>query len=149
MATWVIFDTFMEKTLDGTGKINIDAGGDTLKIMLIDSTRAPVGSTDTNMSTIDDNEVSGTNYSAGGASLANQIISLAGGTVTFDNTVDITWSQSGAGFTDARYVVLYKSTGTPANDHPLLYADFSGDKGNVDGDLTLEFHASGIFTLSD
>jgi len=143
---WVIFDKFLEKQEDGHA-INLDTGGDTLKCMLVDDTRAPVEATDENMGTIDDNEVSGTNYTAGGATLANQAITLAAGTVTFDAD-DITWSQSGAGFSDARYAVIYKSTGTPANDQVICYADLGGDKGNVDGDLVLQMAAGGIFTKS-
>lgn len=144
---WVIFDNFMENQHDG-GARNLDTGGDTLKCMLIDDTRAPVQATDENMATIDDNEVSGTNYTAGGETLANQVCSLAAGTVTFDAD-DIVWSQSGTGFSDARYAVVYYSTGTPANDRVICYADLGGDVGNVSGDLTLEMNASGIWTLTN
>lgn len=143
---WVLFHTFMENQHDGNAR-NLDTGGDTLKCMLITATRAPVQATDEDMATIDNNEVSGDNYTAGGATLSNQSITLAGGTVTFDAD-DITWSQGATGFTDARYAVIYYSTGTPANDRVVCYADLGGNKGNDDGDLTLEMNASGIWTLT-
>jgi len=144
---WVIFDKFLEKQEDGNA-INLDSGGDTLKCMLVDDTRAPVEATDEFIgNTINANEVSGTGYTAGGATLANQSIALSGGTVTFDAD-DITWSQNAAGFTDARYAIIYKDTGTATTSRVICYADLGGNKGNVDGDLTLQMDASGIWTKS-
>jgi len=144
---WVLFDKFMEKQHDGNA-INLDIGGDTLKCMLITDVRAPVQATDEAMTDIDDNEVSGSNYTPGGATLANQVISLVAGTLKFD-VDDITWLQHVTGFTNARYAVKYKSTGTPANDIPICYADLGGNKGNVSGDLALEMAAAGVFTQTN
>ena len=141
---WVIFDTFLEKQEDGNA-VDLDVGGDDVRTMLVDDTRAPVQATDTSMTDIDDNEVSGTGYTAKGYDHASQSITLAGGTVTFD-VDDATWSQNGAGFSDARYAIIYINTGTPANDTPIAYADLGGNKGNVDGDLTLEIDSDGVFT---
>lgn len=141
---WVMFDKFMEKQEDGNA-VNLE--GD-VRCMLIDDTRAPVGATDESMTDIDDNEVSGTNYTAGGYDCATPTITLAAGTVTFDID-DPTWSQSGAGFSDARYAVLYVYTGTPATERPICYADLGGNKGNVSGDLTLEINAAGVWTKAD
>lgn len=144
---WVIFDTFMEKQHDGNA-VNLDTGGADVRVMLVTSTRAPVQATDTDMVTIDDNEVSGTNYTAGGFDCTNQVITLAAGTLKFDMD-DCTWYQDGSGFTNARYAICYIYTGTPANDTPIAYADLGGDKGNQTGDLTLEMNANGIFTQTN
>lgn len=144
---WVIFDNFMENQHDGNA-INLDVGGDTIKCMLIDDTRAPVQATDENMVDIDNNEVSGTNYTAGGQTLANQICSLSASIVSFDCD-DFTWAQSPTGFSDARYAVVYYSTGTPANDRVIVYADLGGDVGNTTEILTLELNPSGIWTLTN
>ena len=141
---WVMFDRFMEKQHDGNAA-NLE--GD-VRCMLIDDTRAPVGATDASMTDIDDNEVSGINYTALGYDMAGPTIVLAAGTVTFDGP-DPTWVQSGAGFADARYAVIYVNSGVPANDQPICYADLGGDVGNVSGDLTLELNAAGIWTLAD
>ena len=142
---WVIFDNFMLKQHNGSP---VDWDTDTLKIMLITATRAPVQATDATMSDIDNNEVSGTNYSAGGTTLANASAGLAAGTVKLDGD-DQVFSQSAGGFTDARYGVLYKSTGNPATDIPICYADFGGDKGNVAGDRTLQMDADGIIAITN
>jgi len=144
---WVIFDKFMEKQHDGNA-INLDTGGDDVRCMLIDDTRAPVQATDEAMTDIDDNEVSGTNYTAGGFDCSNQVISLSAGTLKFDID-DCTWYQDAAGFNDARYAVLYEYTGTPATDTPIAFADLGGNKGNVSGDLTLEMHTNGVFTQTN
>ena len=140
---WVMFDPYMELQEDGNA-VNLE--GD-IRCMLIDNTRAPVGATDSSMTDIDNNEVTGTNYSAGGYVMTPTIV-LAAGTVTFD-TDDPTWTQSGAGFNDAYYAVVYFYTGTPANERPIVYADLSGPKGNIAGDLTLELNANGIWTKAD
>jgi hypothetical protein len=141
---WVIFDNFLENQ-EGGDAINLEAAGDDVRCMLIDNTRAPVKATDETMVDIDDNEVSGTNYTVGGFDCSNQDIALAAGTVTFDID-DCSWTQSGTGFSDAYYAVLYKYTGTPANDRVIAYADLSGPVGNVSGDLTLEMDGAGVFT---
>lgn len=141
---WVIFHKFMENQHNGTKVVDLNT--DDLRVMLVTSSRAPVQATDADMATIDDTEVSGTNYTAGGYDLTGLSVTLATGTVTFD-VGDPTWSQSGSGFSTARYAVLYKYTGTPANDVPVCYADLGGDKGNVSGDLTLEIDADGVFTI--
>ncbi len=141
---WVIFHTFMEKLLNGAA---VDLNSDDIRFMLVTSARAPVQATDTNMETIDNTQVTGDGYTAAGAELANESVTLDTGVVTFDAD-DVTWSQGASGFTDARYVVAYKYTGTPAAETPIAYADLGGDKGNDDGDLTLELAADGIFALS-
>ncbi len=144
---WQIFDKFMEKQHDGNS-FNLDTGGSTLKCMLVTSARAPVQATDEFMDVIDNTEVSGTGYTAGGATLANQIIDLTGGTCKFDAD-DITWSQNASGFSNARYAVIYYDTGSPATARVCCFADLGGDKGNVSGDLTLEMNAAGIWTMTN
>ena len=142
---WTIFHKFMENQHNGTKVVDLDT--DTLKVMLVTAARAPVQATDEDMVTIDNTEVAGTNYTAGGATTANESVALAVGVVTFDLD-DITWLQHAAGFTDARYAVMYESTGVPANDVPICFADLGGNKGNVDGDLTLQMDAAGVFTIT-
>ena len=144
---WVIFDTFMEKQEDGNA-VDLDTAGDDVRVMLVTDVRAPVQATDTNMVTIDDTEVSGDGYTAKGYDVASQTITLAAGTVTFDMEGP-DWTQGAAGFTDARYAVAYVNTGTPANDTPICFADLGGDKGNNDGDLTLEINAAGVWAKTN
>ena len=143
---WTIFDKFLEKQETGS-TVNLDTGGDTIKAMLVNNTRAPVEATDASMTDIDDNECVGDGYTAGGATLANQDITLSTGTVKFDAD-DVVWSQGSSGVTDAYYIVIYKSTGTPANDIPICFSSLSGPVGNDTGDLTIQFDADGIFAKS-
>ena len=93
------------------------------------------------------NEVTGTNYTAGGNSLASVTVTESGGTTTCD-AADTTWSQSGAGFSNARHAVIYFDTGTDSTSYLQGTIDFTGDKGNVTGDLTIQWNASGIFTIA-
>ncbi len=145
MASWVIFHNFMLKQNNSAG---VDFDTDTIKIMLVDDTRVPAQSSDADMETIDDNEVSGTNYTAGGAAVGTKTVALSGGVVTFDGD-DVTWAKDAAGFTDARYAVLYKSTGDPATDIPIAYGDLSTDRNNVGDDLTIQMDGDGILVCSE
>ena len=141
---WTIFDTFLEKQESGS-TVNLDTGGDTIKIMLVDNTRAPVEATDANMTAIEANQCAGDGYTDDGATLANQDITLAAGTVKFDAD-DVTWSQGASGVTDAYYAVIYKFTGTGyANDIPICFSSLTGPVGNDTGDLTIQFDTDGIF----
>jgi hypothetical protein len=91
------------------------------------------------------NEVSGTNYTAGGATLGSVTVSRSTNTVTFD-AADVVWSQSGSGFSNARKFVIYRSTGTAATSRLYSVVTADADVGNVTGDLTLQWNASGIAT---
>lgn len=91
------------------------------------------------------NEVTGTNYTAGGATLGSVTVSRSTNTVTFD-AADVVWTQSGAGFTTGRKFVIYRSTGSAATSRLYSVITADGDVGNVTGDLTIAFSASGIST---
>jgi len=93
------------------------------------------------------NEVTGTGYTAGGATLASVTVSRSTNTVTFD-AADVVWTQNGAGFSNGRKFVLYKSTGTAGTSRLYSVITADGDVGNVSGDLTIQFNASGIATWS-
>jgi len=142
---WQLFHQYLLGVEQGSP---VDFENDTIKIMLIDSTRAPVQATDADMATIDDNEVSGDGYSAGGETISNAAATLDTGTIKVDCD-DVTWSQGATGFTDARYAILYKYTGTPSGEIPIASNDFGADKGNDTGDLTLEMDANGIFQKTE
>ncbi len=141
MAAWAPYDTWMELQWNG-GAIDLNLAAN-IKIGLVTSVYTPNLATDTLFSVIDANEVSGTNYTAGGTALASPTVTLAAGTVTFDGA-DITWTQSGAGFSNARHAVAYKVSGT----NVITTNDFGADKGNVAGDLILEMDAAGILTVT-
>jgi len=144
MAAITFYNKFKENQIDGDAVIDFDT--DTIKVMLVSSAYVP------NVATHDfkddvTNEVAGTNYVAGGVALASKTVVLAGSVVTFD-AADATWLQSLAGFSNARYGVMYKDTGVAATSPLIGYLNFVTDKGNVSGDLVIQWSASGIFALS-
>ena len=122
----------------------IDWTVDTIKVSLHTSTLTP--SADTHLY-FDDltNEVSGTGYSAGGATLASK-------TLTQDDTndrgvcdaADVTWSASTI---TARYAAVYKSTGTASTSPVIGIIDFGADKSSSATDFVIQYHASGIVYL--
>ncbi len=87
-------------------------------------------------------EVSGTNYTAGGATLANVTVTQSSGTYTIaaDN---ITWAVSPTGFADCRYVVLAQDTGNPATSRLIGFIDLEVDSGNVTGSLIIDYTTPG------
>ena len=113
---------------------------------MVSSTYTPLATTHDFFNDVT-NEVSGTNYTAGGATLGSPTLTESSGTVKFDAS-DVTWAQNAAGFADARYAVIYKSTGVASTSPLIGYIDFASDKGNVSGDLTLVWGVSGIFTVN-
>lgn len=135
---WNMYHNFLLTQEDGSAQA-LDT--DVLKLALIDAVYSPAAATDTIFSGISANEVTGTNYTAGGDTASGQTVTLAGGVVTFD-IADNTWAQHAAGFADARYVVLYASV----SGRLICYHDFVTDKGNVAGPFTVEMDALGVFT---
>ncbi len=137
----VIFNSFKKKIMDGS----IDLDTDTIKVALVTSTYTPDQDAHDFFDDVT-NEVSGTGYTAGGASLANKA-------VTADNTDnegvfdadDVSWSTSTI---TARGAVLYKSTGTASTSALIAYLDFGTDKTSTAGTFTIAWNAEGILNLN-
>lgn len=95
------------------------------------------------------NEVTGTNYTAGGNACTSPTWTGpdGSGVLTFDAADPATWSQHASGFTNARRAILYYDTGVSSTSRLVGYSnDFGADIGNVAGDVTVAFNASGIYT---
>lgn len=95
------------------------------------------------------NEVSGTNYTAGGNACATPTWTGpdGSGVLTFDASDPATWLQSATGFTLGRRAILYYDTGVAATSRLVGFSnDFGADVGNVAADLSVTFNASGIYT---
>jgi hypothetical protein len=120
----------------------VDFDTDTIKVMLTTSTYTPSATGHAAKNSVT-NEVSGTNYTAGGATLGTVSVVDSTGTITFD-AADVTWTQNAGGFSTARYAVIYKDTGTAATSTLIGWIDFGADKGNVAGDLTIQWGGSGV-----
>lgn len=146
--SWNFYDQWKLEQVNGS-QVNFATAGDTLKIALVTATYVPDAVNDQFWSTPVANEVSGTNYTAGGITLANKTLGLASHIVTFSNTVNPSWAQSGAGFANARYAVLLKFTGVNSTSPVIAYADLGGAVGNTLGALTLQLDTAGaIWTLT-
>ena len=137
----VKYNSFKKALMDGA----LDLANNTIKVMLVTSSYTP----DADAHEFKDdvtNEVSGTGYTAGGATLAN-------GAVTQDNTDDegvfdaddVVWSNSTI---TARGAVIYKDTGTASTSPLICYIDFGADKSSESADFTLEWNAEGILNIN-
>jgi hypothetical protein len=121
-----------------------DTGGDTFKLALYTSSATLDANTTAYTSS---DEVTGTNYTAGGGTLVNL------GVATSNNT-----ASSGTGFTDfsdltfanatvtARGALIYNSTpsansnaNTTLTNAAVAVLDFGSDKTSTDGDFTIIF----------
>ncbi len=137
----VIYNNFKKLIMNG----GIDLDTDTIKVALVTSSYTPDQDAHDFFDDVT-NEVVGTGYSAGGASLANKA-------VTADNTDnegvfdadDVVWSTSTI---TARGAVIYKSTGTPSSSALIAYLDFGSDKTSTAGTFTIAWNAEGILNLN-
>jgi len=146
MAAFQKYHKFLKGQFNGDHGIDFDT--DTIKVALVSSAYTPTPQTHEFFSDITA-EVTGGNYASGGSALANKTLEVdAGGTVRFkaDNT---TWQASGTGFTNARYAVLYKSTGVASTSPVIAYLDLGQNYGNAAGDFSLRYDAiNGIFAIA-
>ena len=117
------------------GKHNFTASsGHTFKLALFTSS-ASLGAATTDYST--GNEVSGTNYSAGGASLTS-VTPVASSTTALCDFSDLTFSNATV---TANGAIIYNSTtggGSNTTDAVIVLA-FGGDKTSTAGDFTIQF----------
>ncbi|MFC9768676.1 hypothetical protein [Rhodococcus jostii] len=124
----------------------IDWNTDTLKVMLATSSYTPDQDTHQYKSSVT-NEVSGTGYTAGGATLASATTTYTTGTNTLVlDAADSSWTTSTI---TARYAIIYNSTpGTDATRPLIAYVDFGADVSTTAGTFTITWDAAGIVTLT-
>ena len=130
----VISDVFKEELLKGNHDFD---GGATYKIALFTSSKTVSVSDPTSYNTT--NQISGTNYTAGGNTLANPAVGRTGSTsfVDFDDT---SWTT--ATFT-ARFAQIYQSSGGAASgNNSVLVLDFGEDFTATAGTFTIQFPAN-------
>jgi hypothetical protein len=121
----------------------IDFDTDTVKVMLCTSAYTPNQASHAYKSSVT-NEVTGTGYTAGGATLASKTIVSSGNVTTLD-AADVTWATSTI---TARYAVIYESTGTDATSALIAYVDFGADVVSSGGNFTITWDVAGIVTLT-
>jgi len=124
----------------------VDWDSDTIKVMLTTSSYTPNQDTHIYKSSVT-NEVTGTGYTAGGATLASKTITYDTATnVTILDAADTVWASSTI---TARYAVVYDDAGASDAAKVLLgYVDFGSDQASSNGNFTLTWDATGIFRLT-
>lgn len=125
----------------------IDFNSDTIKVMLLANTYAPAQDTHRYLSDVIANEVTGTGYTAGGATLATPSMSYTAGTNVFAlDGADVSWSSSTI---TAAYAVVYDDTPATNATKPLIcYIDFAGDISSSGGTFSITWDAAGIATVT-
>lgn len=137
--TWTFPNGARTKLLDGT----FDLDSDSFKMALFLST-SNLGTSSTTYAGLTNEHANANGYTTGGIAVT---LTLSGTTtVTVDISTDPVWTASGGSIT-ARYAVIYEVGG-----NVLVYclldntpADVTATNGNT---LTVQIHASGVFTLS-
>ena len=124
----------------------IDLTNDTIKVALVTSSYSPDKDAHEHFDDIT-NEVVGSPYVAGGATLANKAFNAddANDRGEFDAD-DVTWSVATL---TARAAIIYKSTGTAATSTLIAYVDFGQDYSTSGEDFTIEWDAEGILYLGE
>lgn len=124
----------------------IDYDSDTIKVMLTTSSYTPDQDTHDYKDDVT-NEVSGTGYSAGGATLANKTVTYTGATNKHVlDADDATWASSTI---TARTAVIYDSSPGSDATRPLIgYQQESGDITSTAGTFTVAWNASGIVEIT-
>lgn len=110
---------------------------------MLTSSYTPSQSANAHWSDVNTNEVTGTGYTAGGATLGSKSLTIASNVTTF-TAANTTWSTSTI---TARYAVIYKSTGTASTSALIGYIDFGSNQSSSGGNFTIAWNASGILTL--
>ena len=135
------YGSFLKGLFDRSGNLGIDFDADTIKVALVTNTYTPDFDAHDFWNDVT-NEVSGTGYTAGGATLGSVTVSLntTSNRMIFD-AADTSWTSSTI---TARGAIVYKDSGT-ASTSPLICAiDFGSDKSSSAGTFQITWHADGI-----
>ena len=118
-------NTFKEDLMDTTA--NLEAN--TLKVALFDNT-ATLSSATTAYAIA--NEVTGTNYTAGGEAMTGVAVTLDGSTAIFDAD-NVTWANAPI---SAQAAVIYN---TNFSNAAIAVLDFGGNKTSTNGTFEIQF----------
>jgi hypothetical protein len=117
---------------------------DALRLGLITSATTPTvgtlaphfgGTGTTNMAT--NQVIAGTSYTAGGPTLTGVFWTNVGNTVPTLRAAQVTINQDAAGFTNARWGIIYNNTN--AAKQAIGFIDLGADRSIVSGSLTLDW----------
>lgn len=123
----------------------VDWAADTINCMLCTSSYTPA---QTHQDKADiTNEVAGTGYTAGGATLGSKTESYTAGTGVYAiDAANVTWTTSTI---TARTAVLYDDTPAAEADQAIIcYQQSDADVSTTAGTFTVAWHADGIVKIS-
>lgn len=122
----------------------IDILSDTIKVALTSSSYTVAQTTHDFFDDVTNELTTTGGYTAGGATLASPTNTFSSLVTTFD-AADTSWTS--ATFT-ARISPIYKSTGTASTSPLVGYVDFGADQSVSSGTFTIQWNASGIYTIT-
>jgi hypothetical protein len=125
----------------------IDFTNDTIKVALVAGTYTPNQDAHSFWSEVSANEVTGTGYTAGGATLGTKSVAYDNATnrTTFTGA-NVSWPNSTI---TARYAVIYDDSPATAATKPIIaYVDFGSNQASSSGTFTVAWSGSGIFTTT-
>lgn len=146
--TFNLYDLFRKRQIAGSGQV--DLAGVTLKVMLVTAAYTVNQNTHDFVNDLGATEVTGTNYTAGGKTLANVAVTMDGSgnvKVDADDPAAPYAAQNATGFTNARRAILYNARGGASSADELIgfSADFGVDGSNVLADFPLIINVAGLF----
>ena len=134
--TQTLTDTFLQDCLDGGH--NLGNGGNTLKIALYTSS-ASLGATTATYTT--SAEVSGTGYTAGGATLSSQAVAFdSSNNVAYFDAADPAWTTATI---TARGAMIYNNSKSNAS---VAILDFGSDYTSTAGTFTIQLPSAAYNT---
>jgi hypothetical protein len=139
----VVFEEAKARMLDGDW-----ASTDHFYCAICDNTATPAASTATPVIGDFTQVGTGGTYVADGTDLGTlaDLVTEAGGTMTFDSATNPTWAQDAGNDVDAYWAIIYNYT--DAGKDALAFLDLGGPVDMTAGDLTITWNGSGIFTIT-
>ena len=139
-----LFGLTLEKMMIDTVGLSLESETD-VSVALITDSATPNFDTHDFWSDLEANEVSGTGYTAGGATLTSTEVTLSSGVLTYD-AADPSWSSST--IPDAMAAVGYFDRGGATTADELVFLlDFVTAASSDGGLFLVALDAAGIFTL--
>lgn len=138
-----MYGQFLAKALNK----EVDFDSDTIKVALVGSAYTPNQDSHDYWDDVVANEVTGTGYTAGGATLAGKSVTYdsASNVIVLDAN-DVTWSSSTI---TARYAVVYDDSGATNAQKVLIgYVDFGSDQSSTSGNFTVTWDATGVIRIT-
>jgi hypothetical protein len=128
----------------------IDLNSDTIKCMLVGSGYTPNQDTHDYLDDVVANELTGTGYTAGGATLANPTITYTAGTnVAKFDADDASWASSSITLPVNGSAIVYDSTpGTNATRPLICYQQTDAQVASTNGTFSVAWHSDGICAIT-